>query len=168
MRGWAVADFGQKEEGLRLMDEGVSEWCRIGGELFVPYFLSLKAETYGDLDRIDAGLDALREALAATQRTGEVWWNAEIHRRTGALLLRKITPDLGRAERCFQEALRIARQQQAKSFELRAATDLAQLWRDQAKPNNARDVLIPVYEWFGEGLDTVDLKRAKSVLDELS
>jgi class 3 adenylate cyclase/predicted ATPase len=168
MRGWAVADLGQTEEGLRQMGEGLSEWRGTGAELFVPYYLSLKAEAYSDLDQIDEGLDALGEALEATQRTGEVWWNAELHRRTGALLLRKTSPDVPRAESCFQEALLVARRQQAKSFELRAAIDLAQLWRDQGKPINAGDLLESVYNWFTEGFDTADLKYAKALFDEFS
>jgi class 3 adenylate cyclase/predicted ATPase len=167
MRGWAVADLGQKEEGLRQMDEGLSDWRAVGAELFVPYYLSLKAEAYGDLDQIDAGLDALNEGLEVTQRTGEEWWNAEIYRRTGALLLRKTNPDVAQAESCFQEALLVAQRQQAKSFELRAAIDLAQLWRNHGKPKDARNLLTPVYQWFAEGSDTADLKHAKALLDEL-
>ena len=150
------------------MGEGLSDWRSTGAELFVPYFLSLKAEAYSDLDQIEAGLDALGEDLEITQRTGEVLWNAEIHRRTGALLLRKASPDVPRAESCFQKALLVARRQQAKSFELRAAINLAQLWRDQGKPIDARDLLESVYNWFTEGFDTADLKYAKALLDEFS
>lgn len=150
------------------MGEGLSEWRSTGAGLFVPYYLSLKADAYSDLDQIEAGLDALGEGLEVTQRTGEVWWNAEIYRRTGNLQLRKSTPDEHRAESLFQEALLLARRQQAKSLELRAAIDLAQLWRDQGKPKDAHDLLRSVYEWFTEGFETADLKQAKALLDELS
>ncbi|MGI9477797.1 MAG: AAA family ATPase, partial [Hyphomicrobiaceae bacterium] len=168
MRGWAVANLGQTDEGLSQIGEGLSDWRSTGAGLFVPYYLSLKAEAYSDLEKIDAGLDALGEALEATQRTGEVWWNAELHRRRGALLLRKTSPDVPQAESCFQEALLVAQRQQAKSFELRAAMNLAQLWRDKGKLNDARDVLAPVYDWFTEGSDTADLKHARVLLDEFS
>ena len=101
------------------------------------------------------------------ERTGERWWEAEVHRLKGELLLHQATSDVAQAETCFHQALDVARYQQAKSLELRAATSLARLWQSQDKRQGARDLLAPVYEWFTEGFDTADLIEAKGLLDEL-
>jgi predicted ATPase len=167
LRGWSVADLGQREDGLVQMRQGLSDWRALGAELFVPYYLSLMAEAYSGLKQVDAGLGALKEALEVVKRTGEDWWQAELYRRTGALLLQQARPDETQAETCFQRALVIARQQQAKSFELRAGMNLAQLWQQQGKHDEARELLTPVYTWFNEGPDTADLMQAQSILGEL-
>ena len=95
-------------------------------------------------------------------------WEPEIHRTAGENALMSPEPDAARAEACFERALAVARQQQAKSWELRAATSMARLWRDQGNRQEARDLLAPVYDWFTEGFDTLDLKEAKALLDELA
>jgi predicted ATPase len=101
--------------------------------------------------------------------TTEVWdYAAELSRLQGALLLQQAVPDAAQAEACFQQALAIARQQQAKSWELRAATSLARLWQAQDKRQEAYDVLAPVYAWFTEGFDTVDLQEAKALQETLA
>ena len=108
----------------------------------------------------------MREGLALADVTGEHFWNAELHRLTGTVLLAENKLDEGQAS--LQQAIRIAQAQQAKSLELRATTSLARLWRDQGRRDEARDLLAPVYGWFTEGFDTLDLKDAKALLDELA
>ena len=101
------------------------------------------------------------------ERTKETWFEAYVHRIAGEIALKSPQPDAAKAEAHFERALAVARQQQAKSWELRAATSMARLWRDQGKPEQARELLAPVYGWFTEGFDTRDLKEAKALLDEL-
>ncbi len=109
----------------------------------------------------------LESALNFSEETGERWWDAEIHRLKGTVTA-EIGADIGAAEACFHRALEIARHQEAKSLELRAATNLAKLWRDQNRMAAARNLLSPIYNWFTEGFDTPDLKDAKMLLDELT
>jgi predicted ATPase len=108
------------------------------------------------------------EAMTAVETTGEKLWEAEVYRTAGDIALHSPDPDAAKAESYFERALSVARQQQAKSWELRAATSLARLWRDQGKVQQARELLDPVYGWFTEGFDTRDLKEAKALLDELT
>jgi predicted ATPase len=106
--------------------------------------------------------------LAAVETTGERWWEAEVNRLAGEIALKSPSPDAAKAQTYFERALAVARQQQAKSWELRAAMSLARLWRDQGKVREARELLAPVYGWFTEGFDTRDLKEAKALLEELA
>ena len=106
--------------------------------------------------------------FAAVNRTKERWWEAEADRIAGEIALKSPEPDTAKAEGYFERALAIARRQQAKSWELRAAMSMARLWRDQGKPQQARELLAPVYGWFTEGFDTLDLKEAKALLEELA
>ena len=110
----------------------------------------------------------IEQAKTSIGETNERWCEAEIHRIAGELALTSLTPDAAEAEVYFERALAVARQQQAKSWELRAAMSLARLWRDQGKPQQARELLAPVYGWFTEGFDTRDLKEAKALLEELA
>jgi predicted ATPase len=110
----------------------------------------------------------LTEALSLVDKNDERWYEAELHRLKGELLLQRSSDNHTEAETCFQKALDIARRQQAKSFELRAATSLARLWQQQGKRQDAYDLLAPVYGWFTEALDTADLQDAKALLDELA
>lgn len=105
--------------------------------------------------------------MKAIETNKERWWEAEVSRVAGEIALMSPEPDAAKAEAYFQRALAVAREQQAKSLELRAAMSMARLWRDQGKRNEARDFLAPVYGWFTEGFDTLDLKRAKALLNEL-
>jgi predicted ATPase len=107
----------------------------------------------------------LTEALALVDTTGEYWYAPELYRLKGELLLQQSSNDQAEAETCFHHALEIARNQQAKSFELRATTSLARLWQQQGKRQEAYDLLAPVYHWFTEGFDTADLKDAKALLE---
>ena len=133
-----------------------------------PYLLALLAEASGKAGQAEAGLSVLAEALAIADKNGERFWAAEIHRLKGDLLLARLSGHHAEAETCFHQALDIARHQQAKSLELRAATSLARLWQSQDKRQDAYDLLAPVYGWFTEGFDTADLKEAKALLKELS
>ena len=112
--------------------------------------------------------DGSAETLTLVDITGQRWYEAELYRLQGALLLQRSSDNHTEAETCFHHALEIARTQQAKSFELRAATSLARLWQQQGKRQEAHDLLAPVYGWFTEGFDTADLKDAKALLDELA
>src|SRR3984957_18951016 len=108
------------------------------------------------------------EALIAVQTTNESWYEADIHRVAGEIALKSPEPDPAKAEAYFERALAVTREQRAKSWELRAATSLARLWRDQGKRQQARDSLAPIYGWFTEGFDTLDLKESKALLDALA
>jgi predicted ATPase len=116
----------------------------------------------------EEGLNVLAEALAAAHNSGERWWEAELYRLKGELLLARSTENQTEAEACFHQALDVARHQQAKSLELRAAMSLARLWQRQGKQTEAHDLLAPIYGWFTEGFDTVDLQEAKVLLEELT
>ena len=168
LRGWALADLGQHEEGLSQMWQGLSDRRASGVEVMVPHLLSLLAEAYGNLGQVERGLDALKEGVQVMERTGEHWWKADMHRLQGELLLLQATPDVVQVESYFQQALEVSRDQQAKSLELRASTSLAKLWQSQGRRAGAYDLLAPVYNWFTEGFDTADLIDAKTLLDELS
>ena len=127
----------------------------------------LLAEAAGHVGQVEEGLRLLAEALMAFETSGQGDLLAEAHRRQGDLLLRHRAPDAAQAEVCFQQALAIARRQQAKSWELRAAMSLARLWQQQGKRTEAYDLLAPIYGWFTEGFDTADLQEAKALLEEL-
>jgi class 3 adenylate cyclase/predicted ATPase len=169
IQGWALAEQGQAEEGIAQIRQGLTALRATGGILRLPYYLALLAEVYGKAGQTEAGLALLREALAVVPATAEHWWEAELYRLQGELLLpastRQAWPE---AEEHFQQALSVARHQQAKSLELRAAMSLARLWQRQGKSAEARTLLAPVYHWFTEGFDTADLQEAKALLDALA
>ena len=179
LRGWALAVQGQAEEGISHMQQGLTAYGATGAKFCRPFWLAMLAEAYGQVGRADEGLRALDEALAHVDKTGERFWEAELHRLQGELLLiqgtekgsaRTAAPErsiMAEAETCFVRALDIARRQQAKSWELRAATSLSRLWQHQGKREAAYDLLAPVYGWFTEGFDTADLQEAKALLEDL-
>jgi TOMM system kinase/cyclase fusion protein len=174
-RGWALAqqyaepEAGQRlrEEGIAQMQQGLGAWRATGAKVFRPYGLSLLAEAYAHVGRIDEGLGLLVEALAVANDTGERRWEAELHRLKGELLLARFAEHDADAEACFHQALDIAGYQRAKSWELRAAMSLSRLWQRQGKRAEARALLAPIYGWFTEGFDTADLQAAKALLAEL-
>jgi predicted ATPase len=129
----------------------------------------LLAEVYGKARQTEEALNVLAEALTTVQKTGERLYEAELQRLTGELLLTQegTRQRWEEAEQCFDAALAIARRQQAKSWELRAAMSLSRLWQQQGKRAEARDLLLPIYGWFTEGFDTADLQEAKALLEEL-
>jgi len=167
MRGWAVAAQGMQEQGLEQMRQGQAAFRATGASVFVPCFLTLLAEGCGAMGQVDDGLKALAEAQALVDRNGEHWYEAEMHRCRGELLLALSVDAHSEAETCFRQALDVARSQQAKSLELRAAMCLSRLWQQQEKQAKARELLGPIYGWFTEGFDTADLKEAEVLLDEL-
>jgi predicted ATPase len=126
------------------------------------------ADAHARLGQFDDARRCIDEALAASEASKESWCDADINRLAGDIVLLSGEPDAGKAEAYFERALSVAREQRAKSWELRAATSMARLWRDQGKRDAARDLLAPVYGWFTEGFDTLDLKEAKALLDELA
>jgi class 3 adenylate cyclase/predicted ATPase len=168
LRGWALVRQGQGEEGFAQLREGLVAYRATGAELECSHWLALLAEAYRNTGQPGEGLRVLAEALDHVAQTGIVYYEAELHRLQAELRLRLDTPDEQRAERSFRKALEIARQQQAKSWELRAATSLARLWGELGRRAQARDLLAPVYGSFTEGFDTADLKDAKALLEELA
>ncbi len=167
LSGWALFQQGQREDGIEQMHQGLAATRAAGGEVARPSYLALLAEAYGTVAQAEKGLPLLAEARAMTDKNGQRFCDADFHRLEGELLLQQTVPDEPQAESCFHKALDVARHQQAKSLELRAATSLARLWQSQDKRQEAYDLLAPVYEWFTEGFDTADLKDAKALLDEL-
>ena len=168
MRGWALAMQGQGAEGLTQLRQGLDAYRATGAAFQRPHFLGMLAEVHRSLGQPEAGLRALSEAMALVEKTGERYYEAELHRLKGELLLQQAAPEVSHAETCFQQSLDIARRQEAKSLELRAATSLSRLWQQQGKRAEAHALLAPIYGWFTEGFDTPDLREAKELLDALS
>jgi predicted ATPase len=165
MRGWALAMQGDAATGVAHLQQGWDAVQRTGQKLYHPYHLALLAEVYGEAGQLEAGLTVLDEALTLVEATEERWWKAELHRLKGALLLRRSLADAGQAEACFQQALDVARRQQARALELRAALSLSRLWQQQGKREQGRQLLTEVYGWFTEGFGTPDLQEARIWLE---
>jgi class 3 adenylate cyclase/predicted ATPase len=168
MGGWALVKQGQPDEGIAQLRAGLMAYRATGAELESSHWLGLLAEASCDAGRAAEGLRAVAEALDHVGQTGIVYYEPELHRLHGELWLCCDPADAPKAEACFCRALEIARSQQAKSWELRAATSLARLWEAQGKRADARGLLAPVYDWFTEGFDTADLRRTKTLLDRLA
>ncbi|MGH8070976.1 MAG: ATP-binding protein [Candidatus Entotheonellia bacterium] len=168
LRGWALAASSQGEEGITQIHQSLAAYQAIGATRYRPYHLALLAEVSAQMGQIAAGLEALAEALATVAKSSVRWWEAELHRLRGELLLQSSVAQPEEAEACFQQALAVARREQAKSWELRAAMSLSRLWQQQGKQAEVRELLAPVYGWFTEGFDTADLQEAKALLEELA
>jgi predicted ATPase len=168
MRGWALAHQGQVRDGIEQLTQGLRAFRAMGTETCRPYFLALLADAHRSTGEPEAGLTVLTEALTHADKTGERWYEAELYRLKGELLFQQSSDNYRAAETCFYHALDIARNQQAKSFELRAATSLTRLWQRLGKCDEARQVLGDVYGWFTEGFDTADLQEAQALLEELA
>ena len=135
----------------------------------MPWYSSSLAKAHAQLDQFDDAWRCAGEALTTLQRTKERWFEAEVNRNAGEISLKSSPePDTTKAQAYFERALAVARQQQAKSWELRTAISMARLWRDQGRLDEARELLAPVYGWFTEGFDTRDLKEARALLEELA
>jgi predicted ATPase len=166
--GWARAMQGQGEEGMAQIRQGIAAHRATGAAVLVPYFCTMLAGVAAHVGHTEAGLQALAEAHTLVKQHEERWWEAEVCRLQGVLLLRQTGTPQAEAEAWLQCALDVARRQEAKSLELRAATSLSRLWQRQGKRDEARALLAPIYGWFTEGFDTADLQEAKAILEELS
>jgi predicted ATPase len=168
LRGWALAMQGQGEEGLSQVRQGIAAYRATEAPLLVAYYCTLLAEVSAYLGHPDDGLQALAEAHTLVEQHEERWWEAEVCRLRGVLLLQQPATPQAEAETWLQRALDVARCQEAKSLELRAAMSLSRLWQQQGKQHAAYDLLAPIYAWFTEGFDTADLQDARALLAEFS
>ena len=166
-QGCELALTGDASNAVHTITSGNTAWRSTGATLFMPLYLSHLAMAHAELGQFDDAWRCIGEAMTTVEATKEKWCEADIHRMAGEIALLSPERDLAKAEAYFERALAVARQQQAKSWELRAAMSMARLWRDQGKRDDARDLLAPVYDWFTEGFDTLDLKEAKALLDAL-
>jgi len=184
--GWALAEEGRIEDGLAQIHEGIAGYRATGAEAEMPYWLSLLAHAQGRAGQPEEGLRTLAEAMQRVRQSGVRICEAELHRLRGELLLQQAVPKnqeggcglpdsaaidarvMTEAEACFRDAIEIARQQQAKSLELRAVTSLSRLLGRQGRRDEACKMLTEAYGWFTEGLDTADLREASALLQELA
>jgi len=167
VQGWLLALTGQAPDAVQILTRGITALRSTGVAVWMPMYLASLARAYAELDQFDDAWRCIREALATIETTQERWCEAEVNRMAGEIALSP-EPDAARAEAYFARALAVARKQQAKSWELRAAMSVARLWRDQGKRQQAHDLLAPTYGWFTEGFDTLDLREAKALRDELA
>jgi predicted ATPase len=167
-RAGVLALTGKASDAVGIFASSIPAQRSMGARLYFPVWLSLLARAYGELGQFDDAWSHIGEAIAMVETTKETWYEAEVHRIAGEIALMLPEPDAAKAEACFERALAVARAQQGKSFELRAALSMARLWREQGKRDQAREILAPVYDWFTEGFDTLDLKQARALLDELT
>ena len=167
-QGQLLALTRKAADAVQTITSALTAWRSTGSTAFVPLYLSYLASAYAELCQFNDAWRCISEAMTAVETTKESWWEAEINRIAGEIALKSPEQDAAKAEGYFERALAVARQQQAKSWELRAAMSLARLWRDQGKVQQAHELLAPVYGWFSEGFETRDLKEAKALLNELA
>jgi predicted ATPase len=168
LRGATRTVPGQREEQVGQIRRDLAAMRETGSAVWEPYFLGLLADVYAQEGQVEAGLATLDEALATAQSTGQCMVEAELHRLRGSVLLRQPGAADAEVETCFQRALDVARRQEARSLELRAAMSLGRLWHQQGRRQEAHDQLASVYAWFTEGLETADLREARALLEELA
>lgn len=167
LKGWAIVDEGEGEQGIAQIRQGLAAYQAIGAKLILASGCYMLADACKELGRSQEGLEALAQALALVQKHGEHFWEAELYRLKGDLLLLQSTSHHKQAEACFKKAIHLARRQHAKSLELRAAKSLVRVWGQQGKKNQAHSLLAKLYSWFQEGFETADLKEAKVLLEAL-
>jgi predicted ATPase len=167
-RAGVLALTGEASDAVGIFTAAIPVWRSTGSRIYLPVWLSLLVRAYGELGQFDEAWSHIGEAMTLVETAKETWYEPEVHRIAGEIALVSPERDIARAEAYFERALEVARAQQAKSWELRAATSMARLWREQGKRDEARELLAPVYGWFTEGFDTLDLKEAKALLDELA
>ena len=167
-QGWVFSLTEKALDAVQTITSGLTALRSTGSTLWIPSCLAHLAPAYAELGQFDDASRCISEAMTLVETTKETWFEAEVHRIAGEIALKSPKPDAAKAETYFERALTVARQQQAKSWELRASMSLARLWRDQGKVQQARELLAPVYGWFTEGFDTRDLKEAKALLEELA
>jgi tetratricopeptide (TPR) repeat protein len=166
LESWVLALTGKARNAVQLATAGISLYRSMGSIAWLPWYLSNLAKAYAMLGQFDEAWRCIVEGTTASETTKDSWWDAEVHGAAGEIASQQA--DAAKAQAHFETALAVARAQQAKSLELRGAMSMARLWRDQGKRDEARDLLAPVYGWFTEGFDTLDLKEAKALLDELA
>ena len=166
-RACNLAQTGKASDAVQMFTSAITTYRSTGAAMVLPWYLSHLSGAYAELGQFDDAWRCIGEAMTAVDTTKERWCEAEVHRVAGEIALKSSEHDVAKAEAYFERALSIARQQQAKSWELRAAMSVARLWRDQGEVQQARELLAPIYGWFTEGFDTRDLKEAKVLLDEL-
>jgi predicted ATPase len=159
---------GKASDAVRTITPGITSLRSTGTTLYEPLYLSYLATAYAELGQLDDAWRCIDDAIEKVERSKERWCEAEVRRIAGHIALKSFAPDREKANAHFDGALAVARQQQTKSWELRAARSMARLLRHQGKRDEARELLAMVYGWFREGFDTLDLKRAKALLDELA
>jgi len=159
---------GNAKDAVQTITSGLAAYRSTGAALWLPFYLSYLTKSYAALGQFDDASRSVDEAKTVIERTKETWFEADVHRIAGEIALLSPKPDAAKAEAYFERALAVARQQQAKSWELRAAMSMARLWRSQGKAQQARELLAPVYGWFTEGFDTIDLREGKALLEELA
>jgi predicted ATPase len=167
-QGCILAVTGKAAEAVQMITSGIAAWRSTGSTVWMPLYLSYLARAYAELGQFEHAWRCIDEAVTAAETTKERWHEPDIRRIAGEIARLSSEPNAAKAEAYFQRALTVAGAQQAKSWELRAAISMARLWRDQGKHQQARDLLAPVYGWFTEGFDTLDLKQAKVLLDSLA
>jgi class 3 adenylate cyclase/predicted ATPase len=168
VRGWLFGLTGKRSDAVEVITAGIAAWRSTGARLWLPWYMSYLAMAHAELSQFDDARRCIGEAMTAMDTTTkERWCEAEVHRVAGEIALMAPDPDKAKAEMHFERALAVARQQQAKSWELRTAMSMARLWRDQDERQRAHDLLAPAYGWFTEGFDTLDLKEAKTLLEQL-
>jgi predicted ATPase len=171
---WAIMDQGsvlaldgRASDAIEMLSLGIAAFRTTGASIFLPMYLPRLAHAHAELGQFKEAWRCIGEAMTLVETTKEKWCEAEVHRIAGEIAVMLPEPDAAKAEACFERALSVSRTQQAKSWELRAAMSLARLWLDQGKRQQARELLAPVYGWFTEGFDTLDLKEARALLNEL-
>jgi adenylate cyclase len=170
-QGWAMVEQGQLDVGIGRLRTALNSLRSIGGGVLMPYFLSLLAQAYASAGKVEEGLSMLEESQHTLDASGEFWWQAELYRLKGELLLRQTWrryAEEKEAEEYFKRAHAVAREQRAKSLELRAAMSLSLLWHTRGSKSQARRTLAEVYNWFSEGFGTPDLQEARMLLEQLS
>ena len=165
--GWAKLAQGQSDEGITLIRRGVATWQATGAKKGGIRFYGVLAEAYGKVENVEAGLNAIEEALAIAQKSEECFWEAELHRIKGELLLKQGRDEAG-AENSFKQGIATANHQHAKSLELRSTLSLSRLLHAQGAYEDAKNVLTEIYNWFTEGFETADLKEARAFLEAIS
>ena len=167
-QGCVLALTGRASDATEMLISGIAAWRTTGATVWMPFLLPHLARAHAELGQFEAAWRCIGEAMTAAETTKEKWCEAEIHRAAGEIALMSSEPDAAKAQVHFERAIAIARAQKTKSWELRAATSLARLWRDHGERQQARNLLAPIYGWFTEGFGTPDLKEAKALLDELA
>jgi class 3 adenylate cyclase/predicted ATPase len=168
LRGYLLALTGNAAEAIPILRANIAAWQANGTKMFMPLWLAYYARACADSGQLDLASRTIDEAIATVEATGERWIEPELYRIAGEHVLASTARDFAKAQAYFERALVVARAQQAKSWELRAATSMARLWRDQGRRDEARVLLAPVYGWFTEGFETLDLRNAKALLDSLA